>query len=237
MKDGQRQASRRQRSRTVPGRAPARRWLPAGVFSLGFSRASIGPGRRLVGSAFSLCVRLATGLRIQHPWLIWCLPLGGLGIALLYHIRALQPTDTNGILLAIHSPARIPLMTGPVIFVSSVLSHLLGASVGREGGGFANRRRPGLPPGPPVPPGGKDTHLIVMCGMSAVFSALFGAPLTAAVFAIEVASVGILHFSAIVPCLTAALTATWVAGVLGVPGSTFLSPPFLFLWRTSARWR
>ena len=48
----------------------------------------------------------------------------------------------------------------------------------------------------------KDVHLVVMCGMSAVFAALFGSPLTAAVFAIEVASVGILHFSAILPCLT-----------------------------------
>lgn len=64
--------------------------------------------------------------------------------------------------------------------------------------------------------------------MSAVFSALFGAPLTAAVFAIEVASVGILHFSAIVPCLTAALTATWVAGVLGVPGEYFPLPAISF---------
>ena len=195
-------------------------WVLAGLL--------LGLAGGLVGSAFSLCVRLATGLRLQHPWLIWLLPLGGLGIALLYHIRALQPTDTNGILLAIHSPARIPLMTGPVIFVSSVLSHLLGASVGREGAALQIGGVLGYHLARLFRQGEKDTHLIVMCGMSAVFSALFGAPLTAAVFAIEVASVGILHFSAIVPCLTAALTATWVAGVLGVPGEYFPLPAISF---------
>lgn len=43
--------------------------------------------------------------------------------------------------------------------------------------------------------------MVVMCGMSAVFSALFGTPITAAVFALGVTSVGIMYYSALVPCL------------------------------------
>ena len=39
----------------------------------------------------------------------------------------------------------------------------------------------------------------VMCGMSGLFAALFGTPLTATVFAMEVVSVGIVHYSAFFP--------------------------------------
>jgi H+/Cl- antiporter ClcA len=60
-----------------------------------------------------------------------------------------------------------------------------------------------------------------MCGMSAVFAALFGCPLTAAIFAMEVASVGIIHFSGVVPCLTASLTASYLAKFLGVSPERF----------------
>ena len=67
----------------------------------------------------------------------------------------------------------------------------------------------------------KDTHVVVMTGMSAVFAALFGTPITAAIFAMEVASVGILHFSAIVPCLTSSLVASHLALALGVTPESF----------------
>ena len=80
----------------------------------------------------------------------------------------------------------------------------------------------------------KDIHLIVMCGMSSVFSALFGSPLTAAVFAMEVASVGILHFSAILPCLTASLTAAYLASALGAAAETFpLGAAVPFTWASA----
>ena len=47
----------------------------------------------------------------------------------------------------------------------------------------------------------KDKKLMIMCGMSACFSAVFGTPMAAAVFSMEVISVGIMHYSALVPCV------------------------------------
>lgn len=43
-----------------------------------------------------------------------------------------------------------------------------------------------------------DKHIMIMCGMSAAFSALFGTPMAAAVFSMEVVSVGVMYYAALV---------------------------------------
>ena len=52
-----------------------------------------------------------------------------------------------------------------------------------------------------------DKHILTLCGMSAVFSALFGTPITAALFSMEVISIGILYYCAFVPCLFSSVIA------------------------------
>ena len=175
----------------------------------------------LVGTAFCYSISFVTGLREANPFLVWFLPLGGLVIVFLYKKCGLHPTDTNGVLLAVHTPASISPSTGPLIFVGSTITHLFGGSAGREGaalqlGGVLGWHTAHLLRQPE-----KDTHVVVMTGMSAVFAALFGTPITAAIFAMEVASVGILHFSAIVPCLTSSLVASHLALALGVTPESF----------------
>ena len=175
----------------------------------------------LVGTAFCYSVGFATRLRIAHPWLVWLLPLGGLLIVWLYGRSGLHPTDTNGVLLAIHSPSAISASTGPLIFVSTTITHLFGGSAGREGAALQLGGVLGHGVGKWLKMDEKDQHLVVMCGMSAVFAALFGSPVTAAIFSLEVASVGILHFSAILPCLVASLTSAHLAALLGAEAEAF----------------
>ena len=57
--------------------------------------------------------------------------------------------------------------------------------------------------------------IYIMCGMAAVFAALFGTPLTATIFSMEVISVGVFYYSALVPCLCSALVAFFTAQLLG----------------------
>ena len=82
----------------------------------------------------------------------------------------------------------------------------------------------------------KDRTILIMCGMSGLFSALFGTPVTATLFSLEVISVGILHYSALLPCLFSALVAFKVSLFFGVEPVAFRiaaaqSPGFDLTWR------
>ena len=124
---------------------------------------------------------------------------------------------TNFVLVAVRENQPLRLRTAPLIFAATVLTHLLGGSSGREGailqiGGSLSSKI-----GRWMHLDDKDSRIITMCGMSAAFSALFGTPLTAAMFAMEVTSVGVLYYAAIVPCVLSAIIGLWVAQLCGVP--------------------
>jgi len=189
------------------------KWLIVGLV--------IGIPGGLIGAAFCHTLSFVTGLRESYPLLIWLLPLGGVLIVFLYSKCGMHPTDTNGVLLAVHTPAGISASTGPLIFVGSAITHLFGGSAGREGAALQLGGVLGWQAAKLLRQDERDSHILVMAGMSAVFAALFGTPITAAIFAMEVASVGILHFSAIVPCLSASLIAAHLASYLGVAPESF----------------
>ena len=177
----------------------------------------------LVGGAFHECVELAVGLREKTPWLVWLLPLGGLVIAWLYHWTKTK-LDTNLVIRAIHTQQPVNAVMLPLIYVSSVISHLFGASVGREGAALQIGGTLGYQCGRLFRMDEGDRHLMVMAGMSAVFAANFGTPIAAALFSVEVATVGVMHYAGLVPCMVAAVTANFVAEAMGVHPMHFTLP-------------
>lgn len=67
---------------------------------------------------------------------------------------------------------------------------------------------------------------MIMCGMSACFSALFGTPMAAAIFSMEVVSVGIMYYAALVPCVISSLVAHGIAVSFGISQELFLIDSF-----------
>ena len=170
-----------------------------------------------VSSAFYYALNAVTALREANPWLLWLLPLGGVAIVLLYRICGMEKDrGTNFVLVAVRENQPLRLRTAPLIFAATVLTHLLGGSSGREGailqiGGSLSSKL-----GRWMRLDDKDSRIITMCGMSAAFSALFGTPLTAMLFSMEVVSVGVMYYAALVPCTVSALTAFQVAQAMGL---------------------
>ena len=88
----------------------------------------------LVAVAFHLGIDLATELRGAHPNIIWLLPLAGPAIVLLYRVCGMEKDrGTNLVLVAVRDAERLKLRTAPLIFLSTILTHLVGGSAGREG--------------------------------------------------------------------------------------------------------
>ena len=136
-----------------------------------------------IGSAFYGCIKMVTELRMEHLWLLYLLPLGGIVIVGLYRLlKDENDTGTNLVLSAIHSNEEIPLRMAPLIFISTVITHLFGGSAGREGAALQIGGSIGGALGRLFRFNEKDKHIMIMCGMSAAFTALFGTPMAAAVF-------------------------------------------------------
>ncbi len=175
----------------------------------------------VVGSLFHIGVSYATRWRSAHPWVLYLLPLLGLIIVGLYRVTGVEGKDTNAVIESVHFGKNVPVLLVPVIFLSTVLTHLGGGSAGREGAALQIGGGIGFETGRLLRLGEKDLPLATLCGMSAVFSALFGTPLTATVFAMEVISVGVFYYAGLVPCLTASLVGYLVSLLMGVPPTRF----------------
>lgn len=182
----------------------------------------IGAALGLVGMAFYYGLQFVTDFRNANPLIILGLPIGGLAIIFLYHISNRDDDHgTNSVIAAVRSEEKLRFRTAPLIFVSSLITHLFGGSAGREGAALQMGGSIGNGIGKWFRLNEKDMHVAVMCGMSACFAAVFGTPIAATFFAMEVVSVGIMYYSALVPCVFSSLIAIEIAKLFGVKSETF----------------
>ena len=176
----------------------------------------------LAGAAFTWCVAQATALRSAHPWLLFCMPVAGLIIVFSYRTAGMaNDSGTNQIIASVRGRERPPLRLAPLIFLGSVLTHLTGGSAGREGAAMQIGVSISSGLGRLLRMGDLNTNTIIQCGMAGLFSALFGTPLTATVFSLEVVNVGQLRYAALFPCLLSALAANAIPRALGLPGEAY----------------
>ena len=169
----------------------------------------------LVGTAFHVCVNYATKWRGELPWLLYLLPVGGVVIVWLYHrLGQSSSLGTDKLFTSIQNRTAVPVAMAPLIFVATFLTHLLGGSAGREGAALQLGGSLGSDVGRLLKLSEDDRRTLTMVGMGALFAALFGTPLTATVFVMEVLCMGHMVYSSFVPCIVASLTAFGVSLLL-----------------------
>lgn len=173
-----------------------------------------------IGAVFSKSVEFVTVLRANNSWLLYLLPLGGLLSVGIYKLCRVKNIGTQNVFDCVKTEQNLPKGLPIAIFCGTCISHLFGASAGREGaalqigGGVANLISR-------IFHFDEDTrHQLVMCGMASLFSAVFGTPLAACVFVLEVIMTK-LCFLAAVPILFSSITAFIISQILHVHPERF----------------
>jgi H+/Cl- antiporter ClcA len=180
--------------------------------------ACIGIVAGIAAAVFLASLDWVTNYREAHVFIIAFLPLAGLLIGMVYHYKGNHVVKGNHLLLEeIHTPQKtIPFIMAPLIYISTIITHLFGGSAGREGtaiqmGGsiadqFAKRFKFAA----------ADRRLILIAGIAAGFSAVFGTPVAGIVFGLEVVNIGTSKFKALVPSILTAILADLVCTHCGI---------------------
>jgi len=162
----------------------------------------------VIGSivAFFLWIlNLAIHYRFEHTYLLYLLPIAGIGIHFLYQSVGKSSEKGNNLIMdEIHQPGGgVPKRMAPIVLFATVITHLFGGSAGREGtavqigGSIAQMFGKWFQLNP------RDTGIVLTAGIAAGFGAVFGTPLTGAIFALEVLAIGKIKYDALLPCLIA----------------------------------
>jgi len=134
--------------------------------------------------------------REKHIWLVYFLPIAGLMIGLVYYYYGEAANKGNNLIIETHhslehgeTPKPIPFKMAPMVYLSTLLTHIVGGSAGREGtavqmGGAIADQFTGL-----FKLNTADRKTILIIGISSGFAAVFGTPLAGAFFAIEILSI------------------------------------------------
>jgi len=175
----------------------------------------------LLGTGFSKTISFVTDFRSEHQWLIFLLPIAGLISVTTYKIFKVNGIGTNHVFESVRTENPVPFLLAPAIFAGSALTHLCGGSAGKEGAALQLGGSVSTAISKILHLNEKSRHIITMCGMGALFSAVFGTPLGACIFALEVISVGQICLAAIFPTFISSITAYVIAIQFGVKPERF----------------
>ena len=175
----------------------------------------------VIGSMVALFLWLlnwAIHFRFAHAFILYLLPVAGVLIYFIYKLIGGSAEKGNNLIIdEIHVPGGgVPKRMAPIVLITTIITHLFGGSAGREGtavqiGGSIAQMFSGW-----FKLNNDDTRIVLIAGIAAGFGAVFGTPLTGAIFAMEVLTIGRIQYNALLPCLIASIIGDVTVAAWGV---------------------
>lgn len=180
----------------------------------------------LVGGGTVLFLKILDGaisashdVVLSYPYFFFILPLGLFLSALLVHYITpdARGYGTEKIIEAVHRRAgKIKLTVIPTKLLATVMTATVGGSVGQIGpcaqiGAALSSLFAGI-----LRFDDGDRKKLVICGISAGFAAVLGAPIAGAIFGVEILVVGAMLYEVLLPSFVAGLVSYQVASYFGV---------------------
>ena len=176
---------------------------------------------------FLILLEKAVDLNLRDYWLIFILPLSGVFMTFLYNKFGGNSQKGNNIIIENinGSKEEIKFVMAPLVFMGTVLTHLFGGSVGREGTGVQIGGTIGNSLSKYLKSTTNEKKILLISGVAAGFSSVFGTPIAGTIFALEISSIGSFSYNSMVPALTAAIVGNSIVKFLGVKHSRYKIPP------------
>ena len=180
----------------------------------------------IVGSLVAFFLWLldkTTSFRWQHEGLLYLLPFAGVLIYFIYTYFGKNAEAGNNLIIdEIHTPGGgVPARMAPLVLLTTIITHLFGGSAGREGTAVQIGGSMAGLIGRYLKLNDQDIRVLLMCGIAAGFGAVFGTPITGAIFALEVLAIGRISHHALIPCLIASLLANVTCDAYGIHHTTY----------------
>jgi H+/Cl- antiporter ClcA len=180
----------------------------------------------MTSALFLVSLQWVTNYREAHLGLLWCLPIGGLLVGLTYHYLGKEVVRGNNLILEEyeHPKGIIPLKMAPLVFIGTLVTHLVGGSAGREG--TAVQMGSAI-----ADQFSKIFHLtiaerrtLLIIGISSGFASVFGTPIAGALFAIEILFFSKVSYRSVLPSFITAYIAYFTVEFLNVPHTHYFIP-------------
>jgi H+/Cl- antiporter ClcA len=165
-----------------------------------------------------------SALRNEYIWLISFLPIAGFFTALLYQNIGKKSAKGNKLITeTIQQPTKplLDWLMAPLILLTTLIAHLFGASVGREGtalqlsAGLSDQLTKAFNLTP------SERVVLLRAAVAAGFGAVFGTPIAGAIFALEFTNNQISFNRAIPPIFICSILANQVTLWWGINHSVY----------------
>ncbi|GGH26896.1 chloride channel protein [Sphingobacterium alkalisoli] len=177
----------------------------------------------IISAVFLFALNYVSNLREQNNWIVLFLPLAGLLIVYLYKNYGDRASKGNNLILEeyYHPSTPIPWIMAPLVILTTLLTHLFGGSAGREGTAVQYGATVGEQLSMRLQLSKKERRIVLCCGVAAGFASLFGTPLAATIFAVEVFRVGRKRYKTLLPVVITAYLAHGICLILKAPHSHY----------------